>query len=246
MISNEEIKDGLCVVTISDTGVLHQVSGKKNQDCISYTVDNGDFVLAVSDGVGSCSKAELGSKFAVEAALKVFAKIKSARKECGLRLPALIINEWFSFIGDNTIDDYCATLKAAFKIGKKITLLSIGDGLLVLTSKGMHVMAPQDDSLFTNNTDCLRNQVHAADFWIQEFETDLYITYAVMACTDGVANYIQPGQEVELVRTLEEEMKGEELQEELEKLLISIADYSSDDRTLGVVKYEWKDAEPDR
>ena len=79
-----------------------------------------------------------------------------------------------------------------------------------------------------------------------QFEVDVYVPYVILVCTDGVANGIQQGQELELVRTIEKEMKAEELREELEKLVVSIAEYSFDDRTVGVVKYEWKDAEPDR
>ena len=38
----------------------------------------------------------------------------------------------------------------------------------------------------------------------------------------------------------------EKLKEELELLVVDISDFSSDDRTLGVVKYEWKNAGPKR
>ena len=246
MISNAEIKGGLCFVTISDTGLSHRLSGKANQDCVSYAVENGDFVIVVSDGVGSCSKAEDGSRFAVEAVLKIFSNIRNAELVAVEELPELIINEWLQLIGDNNKDDYCATVKAAIKIGNKMNLISIGDGLLALTSEGMHVIAPENNSLFINHTVCLNSQVKASDFWTHEFEVDVYVPYVILVCTDGVANGIQQGQELELVRTIEKEMKAEELREELEKLVVSIAEYSFDDRTVGVVKYEWKDAEPDR
>ena len=246
MISNKEIKNCLSFVTVSDTGLSHRASGIANQDCVSYEVDSDNFVIAISDGVGACSNAEDGSRFAVGAVLKLFSYFKDSGMSSVEDLPDLIIHEWQQSIGNNNIDDYCATLKAAIKIGNKITLISIGDGMLVLTSSGMYVIAPEDNRLFSNQTACLNSQVMASDFWTYEFETDLYVPYVVMACTDGVANGIQSGQEIALVRTIEEETSNDDLQEELEKLVICISEYSSDDRTIGVVKYERKDEGPDR
>ena len=71
---------------------------------------------------------------------------------------------------------------------------------------------------------------------------DTYIPYVVFLCTDGVANGITEGMELELVRELETKIEGALLKEELEKLVVSISDYNMDDRTVGVVKYERKNA----
>lgn len=238
MISNEEIKDGIGIVTVTDTGLSHQINGKVNQDCVSYAIEDEDFVLAVSDGVGSCSKAEQGSRFAIDSVVKIFTDLRKRNALSVEMVPEQIIEEWMRLIGDEDADKYCATLKAAIKIGKKIYLFSIGDGLLALTSRGMQVIAPVDNILFTNHTICLNSQVEPSDFWTHEFEPDLYMPYVIMACTDGIANGIQQGQELELVQAIEEDTHMEELRGELEKLVVSIAVYSSDDRTLGVVKYE--------
>jgi serine/threonine protein phosphatase PrpC len=245
MIFNEENKDGLYVLSISDTGVSHRIAGKVNQDSVSFVVEDQDFVIVVSDGVGSCKHAEMGSRFAVDAVLKLFTEHVYKRWNTAEEFPALIIDEWLSAIGEDNPDDYCATLKAAIKRENQIMMISVGDGLLALTSGGMQVMAPEDHNLFSNHTFCLNSQVKATDFWINEFEVDLYVPFAIMACTDGIANGIQQGQELELVQVLEE-MSVNDLREELEKLVVNIAEYSADDRTVGVVKYEREDAKPDR
>lgn len=78
------------------------------------------------------------------------------------------------------------------------------------------------------------------------FRLDTYIPYAVFLCTDGVANGITEGQELELVREVEINIEGSLLKEELEKLVVSISKYSMDDRSVGVVKYERKNAKSDR
>ena len=49
-----------------------------------------------------------------------------------------------------------------------------------------------------------------------------------------------------MVCELENNIDSSLLKEELEGLVVSISDYSTDDRTVGVVKYERKNAESDR
>ena len=68
----------------------------------------------------------------------------------------------------------------------------------------------------------------------------------VFACTDGVSNGIQEGREMDLVRNIETEIPGDQLRKELENLVEELSDYSSDDKTVGVVKYERTNAESDR
>ena len=85
-----------------------------------------------------------------------------------------------------------------------------------------------------------------SDFWTSVFSLDLSIPYVVFACTDGVSNGIQEGREMDLVRNIETEIPGDQLRKELENLVEELSDYSSDDKTVGVVKYERTNAESDR
>ena len=149
-------------------------------------------------------------------------------------------------INDQNRDDYCATLKAAIKIGNKLILLSIGDGLLAVTSNGISRIAPAEDGQFINQTSCLNKDVKSSDFWISIFRLDTYVPYVVFLCTDGVSNGITEGQELELLHELETNIDSSLLKEELEILVASISDYSADDRSVGVVKYERKNAESNR
>ena len=50
----------------------------------------------------------------------------------------------------------------------------------------------------------------------------------------------------DLIKDIEIQITASELQSELEALLVDISEYSSDDRTVGVVKYERKNAESNR
>lgn len=246
MIARKEQHGDYTFVTVSDIGVNHAVHGIPNQDASMFMVTNEDFALAVSDGVGSCARADIGAQAAVTSVKDVFCSIKEmqAAPNCDDLLEQ-IIDEWKRHLGSENLDEYCATLKAVMKFGNKLMLFSIGDGMLAVTSRGMHICAPIDTNMFANQTMCLSVGVQAKDFWVYEFRLDTFVPYVVFACTDGVANGIQEGKELELVSEIETETSEDELQYELESLLIDISEFSSDDRTVGVVKYERKNAKPD-
>lgn len=247
MISKKENHADCTFIVVSDTGVSHRVKGVPNQDAADYVSINGDFVLAVSDGVGSCKKAELGSAAAVEAIKRVFLSLQGQPFPSVLtKITRRIVDEWVSLLAGANPDDCCATLKAAMKLGDKLLLISVGDGLLAVSSSGMKCCAPSENTLFTNQTQCLNSSIKEDDFWTSVFKLDIYVPYVVFACSDGVSNGIQEGREMDLIKEIETQITASELQSELETLLVDISDYSSDDRTVGVVKYERTNAKFDR
>ena len=158
----------------------------------SFEIEEGDFVLAVSDGVGSCVDATLGSQMAVQAASNAFEALQ--REELALEKDEVvdfIIKEWLSLLEDKKPDQCCATLKTALKKGTSVLMLSIGDGLLAISSSGLSMIAPTEENEFANQTSCLNAEVCASDFWGSKFQIDYHVSYVVLACTDGVANFIQ-------------------------------------------------------
>ena len=247
MISESKQTGDFTFVVISDKGLNHRLNHIPNQDAVMYECKEEDFAIAVSDGVGSCQKSDIGAKSAVEAIRRLFPMLEAGKigteKET---IADIIIKSWKNLINDENIDDYCATLKAVIKISNELILISIGDGLLAVSSNGISKIAPMENTQFINQTSCLNKNVKSTDFWISLFRLDTYIPYAVFLCTDGVANGITEGQELELVREVETNIDGSLLKEELEKLVVSISEYSMDDRSVGVVKYERKNAKSDR
>lgn len=247
MITEREQHGDYTFVIVSDTGVSHVIRGIPNQDAVMFTVENEDFVLAVSDGVGSCARADIGAQAAVASVKMVFNSVKEEQTDTDCsEITDQIITEWKRLLGSTKPDECCATLKAAMKFGNKLMLFSIGDGILAVTSKGMHCCAPIDANMFANQTMCFNSRIQAKDFWTSEFRLDTYVPFVIFACTDGVANGIQEGKELELVSAIETETSEDELQQELETLVIDISEFSSDDRSVGVVKYERNNAKPDR
>lgn len=246
MISKNEKHDDCTFVVISDTGVSHRVNSIPNQDAADFILKNGDYALAVSDGVGSCKRAEIGSQAAVEAVKKVFLSLQgNAIPSELIEIARKIINEWKLLLAGERLDDCCATLKAAMKLGNTLLMFSVGDGMLAVSSRGMKCCSPIDNTMFTNQTQCLSEAIKPEELWVSMFKLDIHIPYVVFACSDGVSNGIQEGREMDLVKEIEIETTASALQNELETLLVDISEYSSDDRTVGVVKYERENAESD-
>ena len=243
MISDERTFGDHVVVTISDEGLSHRCSDIPNQDSVSYDISGDDYVMAVSDGVGSCPKSDVGSKIAVEVTKTIFRRLEDGSLSCDLRnIVQTLIKEWMASLPEGNVDEYCATIKGVYKIGNSLFLFSLGDGLLIVTSNGLCVCSPESNKSFSNQTLCLNSRVCEKDFWISKFDLDTYVPYVVFLCTDGIANSIKEGQEINLVRELEENTDGKDLKDELEDFVMDISNYSMDDRTVGVVKYERKNA----
>lgn len=244
MTSFEEQHGDYHFIAVSDIGINHRIKGIPNQDAVLFHSYGENFMLAVSDGVGSCNQAELGSRYAVEATKSVFRELLSGTlSDEPLLVAETLIQIWREQISYGKEDDYCATLKAAIMINRDLLMISIGDGILAMTSMEVQIIAPIDSEFFANQTNCFNRQVKATDFWIRKHHLDYNIPYVVFACTDGIANNIQEGREIDLVREIEAHCNPQNLKSEIETLVVDISEYSSDDRTIGVVKYERKDAE---
>lgn len=241
MISKEERRDNLLFVAVSDIGTNHRILCMPNQDAFGFKCIEEDFVIVVSDGVGSCKAAEIGSKYVVEAIIQLFLSIKSRALQLdNYELANAIITSWKISIGDKPIDDYCATVKAAIKFGSSVKIISLGDGIAAISSNGMSLVSPIEETNFTNETKCMSSFVSPESFWMCDFQLDTYESFAVFCCTDGVANGLVLGKELDLLNEIERNTSSEVLKVELENLIKEIGDYSFDDKTVGVVKYERK------
>ena len=241
MISKEERRGNLIFVTVSDIGANHRILCMPNQDATGFNCIDEDFVIVVSDGVGSCKEAETGSRYVIDVVKQLLISLKSGTLRFdNSEIADAIISSWKNLIGDNPIDDYCATVKAAIKVGNTVKIISLGDGIAAISSNGMSLVAQTEEADFTNETRCLNSYVSSESLWMGDFELDTYESFVVLCCTDGVANGLVLGKELEFINEIERSTSQEVLKEELENLIREIGDYNFDDKTVGVVKYERK------
>lgn len=239
MISKEDRRDDLVFVTVSDVGSSHRILSIPNQDSAAFICDGEDYVLAVSDGVGSCKHADQGSCFATHVCLKLFDGIKAHELPFeGETIAETLISQWKERITDNQFDEYCATVKAVFKLGNQVKIVSLGDGIAAISSDGIHMISPSEEVSFSNETKCLSSQVSPDSIWIGDYSLDTQKPYVIFCCTDGVANGIVQGQILNLIDEIEKGTDSNDLRSELESLVTEIGNYCFDDKTVGVVKYE--------
>lgn len=239
MISNSEKYGEYTFVTISETGRKHQIDGKVNQDAVKYMYKNNDFILAVADGVGTCVNSAIGSKNAVMAACEVFRALDDTKcNQKSRELVEAILRKWFESIPGDDADSFCTTLKIAIKYKKRLMLISIGDGLIGTSAGNVNVISPDLQLQFINQTHCLNQTTNVCDFWIEEIDLNDINKFTVLACTDGISNCILDGQERNLIREIDAYIDSFKLKGELESFVTEISEYTLDDKTIGVVKYE--------
>jgi len=241
MITHEEQSKNISVITISEIGANHRIMLQPNQDSVSYRISGEDFVLAVSDGVGSCCNADVGSSAAVNTCVDAFTFFgNNPRAIDDTVLAQFIVDTWKNKLENLSIDDCCTTLKAVIKFGSTLKLISIGDGFIAVSSDGIRMLSPEESTAFCNETNCLCSKTRGEEIWIANFRLDTYKPYAVVCCTDGIANGLVAGTELSLVEEIEKNIAAKCLRSELEDLVVDISNYCFDDKTIGVVKYERK------
>lgn len=238
MIVQESKRANLTFVTLSDVGTAHQAFNQPNQDSADFREADGDFVLAISDGVGSCKYADRGSKAVIDSCISTFNTLK-ARSLCfdSRQVAQNIWTEWQSILAGENLDDCCATVKAAFKYGNSILLVSVGDGFCVFSSESRQIATESFETTFLNETDCLNSTFSPECFCCKEIPLKGK-PYVVACCTDGFSNGIEADKELEFVKELESRVSASELRTELESFVNAISKASFDDKSIGVAKYE--------
>lgn len=238
MISKHSDFENGRIITVTEIGSNHRAMLLPNQDSCDYRIIDNDFCIAVADGVGSCKYADVGAQEAVDICMCIFSEIKSRQMPFSKKaIIDCIVFRWKEAFGDEA-ENYCSTLKMIIKIENEMILVSIGDGLLAVSSDGLNIMAPVEPVDFVNETYCLSNRVNESDFWSNTFNLDLHKPYVALCCTDGIANGLIQGSHIDVITLIEKEICIDNLKSELEDFVTNIAKYSFDDKTIGVVKYE--------
>lgn len=239
MIINESFPEKVHAVAITDVGARHTAIGLPNQDCSAFYFQDDQFFMAVSDGVGSCKHADIGSRMACQISRIVFDHLlKGILPWNGDAIVKEICGLWTEKVPSSDPLDYCATLKAVFVKQGLLIAVSIGDGLLLAADSRQKLFAKETASDFLNETICLYPGVKEKSFWRQEM-----ITFpgacAIFMCSDGIANALLDGHESLLIETIRNETSIDSLREELTELFEVARLMNADDKTLGVVKYDY-------
>ena len=237
MIIRQERCEKISFLGISGKGDTHQKNGKPNQDAIGFNMFEDSFVIAVSDGLGSCNNAHIGAQTAVALCNKIFMEIEDGQ----LRFRPEDIVKRLSNLWDETFPkivskDYSTTLKSAFLKNNEIITVSIGDGLLFTCVNNSVNDLKNTEDAYVNETACLSHGIRPDAFktaCIEKAETVF-----LCICTDGVSSVISEGRELEFFNELKKAESIHNLDSEIENMLIEMSKYNSDDKTIALVRYE--------
>ena len=234
MIYKQAQSNRFTFLGVSKTGDAHINSGRQNQDAIEFFALEDSFVVAVSDGLGSCERSQIGSRTAVLICSQILLEIEDERLEFECESVVQRFTElWTAAFSQSISKKYSATIKAVFAKGNKLIAISIGDGLLCILSGEETIFAPITEGDFINETVCLSHRMKPDVLWTgsitRENGTVIFLS------TDGVASGISEGRELELVLEIGATKDISELKHGIENMLTEMEKYNSDDKTVGVV-----------
>ncbi|MBR2024218.1 MAG: protein phosphatase 2C domain-containing protein [Clostridia bacterium] len=195
-------------------GRSHVDSETPCQDyCLSEKVSRG-IVLAVSDGVGSCPKSDLGSKFATEAVIQVAKRADTgcqSEEEFVERLLSVqfrrkVFDTWLDLVkkrirnekeGPITVPDvveYAATLLFAVITNNYYVVGNIGDGQIVLFNETEGLKVRKHSPKESSKTKSLVNiNGYAETFIVEKYKRSDFSS--VMLSTDGMYDPLENGDE---------------------------------------------------
>ena len=179
--------------------------GLPNQDAWMARCLDGGAVLAVSDGIGSCSHAEVGSRAACRAVLEAI-KGRFGRDAVSFEgLPAEIHRRWEVHLGALDPSDCSATCLFAATHSEAGTILAqLGDGFIAGISEDgtVDLLTPDKSETFANVTVGLASR-NAIDCWQVTLVKDREYS-ALVACTDGIADDIESSLSNQFIQTIYE------------------------------------------
>ncbi|MCQ2106678.1 MAG: protein phosphatase 2C domain-containing protein [Fibrobacter sp.] len=238
MMVRESRKENYSFAALSEAGASHQDLSLPNQDSVAFAEADGDYVVVASDGVGSCKLAHVGSKAVVDACCHVFDALKCGSLSFDSKsVSQAILEKWRKLTVGLSEDDCCATLQAAFKLGSQLMFLSVGDGFWAYSSSSRQLVSECGEMAFLNETECLYSGLTAEGIRADIISLRNDDSYVVLCCTDGFANGIEEGKELDFLREIETDVDSEALASELESFMKMISKCSLDDKSVGVVKY---------
>jgi len=218
-------------------GPAHKKNGIPNQDYWMAKQFWWGNVVVVSDGLGSKSHSDIGSKAACLSVIETagtFYKNQNANINDILRF---IHANWLIKIAPLSASDCSATCLFVIQMNGKLILGRLGDGLIAVNSKidkNCFILSDNKQDSFSNMTNCL-----TSNFNINCWETILVNDEnynAVILCTDGIADDLEPECETEFAKSIYFKYKDFNSKKRKKDLQILLNDWPtpkhSDDKTI--------------
>lgn len=181
---------------VSETGLGHRRDGTPNQDSWLVRRFQAGTVVAVSDGMGSCRYADVGSRAACRAVAEA-ASVYLRNPLADLSgMPSLVQLLWEVMLSGHPPSECSATcLFVVVRDDRDAFLAQLGDGLVAgCRSDGtVDLLQPDKTESFTNVTSGLASRDAKTCWQTLSVPSDRYCAFVL--CTDGIADDLEPGSE---------------------------------------------------
>lgn len=187
----------------SKIGPLHIKKGDPNQDCWMARKYKWGNVVVVSDGLGSKKHSDYGSKAACISVFEAAKSYKNNPKARNTDILRLIHAHWLVKIAPYSPSECSATCLFVIQIDRHILLGSLGDGMIAVYSDNTEdcfIITDKKEKSFSNYTYSLQSE-----FELKHWQTtivDAYNCKAIILCTDGIADDLLPGREIDFAQEL--------------------------------------------
>ena len=216
------------VLMASSAGSAHGSIEALSQDAVGFCHDDHRFVLAVSDGVGSCRHAAHGAKLAIEAAMRLL-DVSDTSDE---NLVNSIIRCWIELL-EYPASECAATLHFVLGSCSGFIFGRIGDGLRIARTL-TRCMIDQDENGFMNLTSALpmKEAFHLERLPLQAL--------TVLLMSDGISNELdlslayEQAEYMKYIVNFSSYMAVEEVRAWIELL----HGKNGDDKTIGALVFE--------
>ena len=194
----------------SVTGPSHIKNGIVNQDSFLCVKKRKYTLLVVSDGMGSKTFADIGSKKACEAVCsKIKAFVKNKKDSLSVvELFSKIIESWKELVLPHEAGDCSATCLFVFATKHKILVARLGDGMICLlgNDEANNVMfSDSKDGNFSNTTQSLSDSFAANEFKYAFYDRTLF--KGIVLSTDGISSDMENGKELSFASDVFDELK---------------------------------------
>ncbi len=167
---------------VSCKGSYHEI----NQDSFICESGTKGYILALSDGMGSKSFSQFGSKAICEVLKQEFENVSVPLKQLEW-IPFLkkCHKKWIETIIEFDVTQCYATMLVLLIQGNCLKAARLGDGFLsILIDDTDYILMDHKDDYFANETDCLMAEFDERHLEILEMNFDKFA--GAVACSDGI------------------------------------------------------------
>lgn len=181
----------------SAIGPLHIENGMPNQDSWAARRYKWGKVVVVSDGLGSKSHSDHGSKATCLAVFEAATSYQNNRQANIVDILRLVHANWLVKVAPLSPSDCSATCLFAIQIEKEITLGRLGDGMIAVCAESENdclILSDDKQDSFSNYTHSLHHEFKPNQWETATIESNK--CKAVVLCSDGIADDLLPGKQM--------------------------------------------------